>query len=84
MSASAFPTSTPQPGERVCWRDSRHARALGWADALGDGPFEVVRVVDRGDEGLPAGLVLRTPLGDREISEVWLVGDSDEAHHVVT
>jgi hypothetical protein len=85
MSASAFPTSTPQSGEWVRWRDSRHARALklGWADALGEGPFEVVSVVDRSDQDLPAGLILRTPLGDREISEVWLVGDSDEAHHVV-
>jgi len=62
----------PRPGQRVRWRDLRHARALCWADILGCGPFEVVRTVDKSDQGLAAGLILRTQIGEREISEVWL------------
>ena len=52
---------TPQPSQKVQWRHLRHARALGWVDALGLGPFEVVRVVDKSHQGLPHGLVLQTP-----------------------
>src|SRR4051812_22327300 len=33
------------PGAKAHWKDPRHARALGWADAYGPGPFEVVGVV---------------------------------------
>jgi hypothetical protein len=62
----------PRPGQKVCWRDLRHARALCWTDILGVGPFEVIRTVDRSTQGLAAGLVLRTQIGEREISEVWL------------
>jgi hypothetical protein len=71
----------PHPGQKVCWRDPPHARALGWAHILGSGPFEVVRVVDKSDQGLAAALILRTEIGEREISEVWLarVSDSDMA-----
>jgi hypothetical protein len=63
---------TPQPGQKVQWRDLRHAQALGWADALGLGPFEVVQVVDKSHQGLPRGVILQTRLGPREINEVWL------------
>ena len=69
------PASTPPlptPAHKVRWRDPRHARALGWEDAYGPGPFEVVRVVDKGRYGLPAGVILKTQLGEREINEVWL------------
>jgi hypothetical protein len=38
---------------------------------FGPGPFEVVRLVDRG-EGGAANIVLCTRLGEREIPEVWL------------
>lgn len=62
----------PCPGQKVCWRDLRHARALCWADILGPGPFEVVRILDKSEHGLAAGLVLRTQIGEREVSEVWL------------
>jgi CheY-like chemotaxis protein len=62
----------PRPGQRVRWRDPFHAHAIGWLYALGPGPFEVVGVVDRSGQDLPAGLVLKTILGDRELSEVWM------------
>jgi hypothetical protein len=62
----------PRPGEKVWWRDLRHARALCWAEILGPGPFEVLRIVDKSEQGLAAGLILRTQIGEREISEVWL------------
>jgi hypothetical protein len=65
-------SNLPRPGQRVRWRDVRHARALGWLDALGPGPFEVVRVVDHADVGLPPGVVLKTQFGEREINTVWL------------
>jgi hypothetical protein len=62
----------PRPGMRVGWRDPRHAHALGWLEAYGPGPFEVVRVVDKADQGIPAAVLLRTHLGEREINAVWL------------
>jgi hypothetical protein len=62
----------PRSGQRVRWRDPNHAHAIGWLYALGPGPFEVVGVVDRSGQGLSSGLVLKTALGDRELSEVWL------------
>jgi hypothetical protein len=62
----------PRPGQQVRWRQPEHAHALGWQDAYGPGPFEVVRVVDKADLGIPAGVVVKTDLGEREINEVWL------------
>jgi hypothetical protein len=86
----AAPITDPQPrsprsGDLVHWKDGRHARALGWADAYGPGPFVVLRIVDKGHLGIPACAVLRTKLGEREINQVWLtpfgVTDaSDEVH----
>jgi hypothetical protein len=63
----------PRPGNLVGWRDTQHAQAHGWVDAYGPGPFEVVGVVDHGEQGLPAGLVLKTRLGEQEVNAVWLV-----------
>jgi hypothetical protein len=62
----------PRPGEKVRWRNRRRARACGWEDLFGPGPFEVVGLVDRSDRGLAANVVLRTQMGEREIPEVWL------------
>jgi hypothetical protein len=66
----------PRDGQRVRWRDLAHARSAGWLDVFGPGPFEVVRIVHKYDLGLASGLVLRTKLGEWEISEVWLALDS--------
>ncbi len=54
------------------WRDPAKARAWGWAEAFGAGPFEVVRAVDHSAQGLRPGFVLKTLLGEFEVSEVWL------------
>jgi hypothetical protein len=62
----------PRTGKKVRWRNPQAARAWGWEDVLGPGPFAVVRLVDNSAYGLGAGLILRTELGEREISEVWL------------
>jgi hypothetical protein len=62
----------PQPGQKVCWRDLHRARARGWEAFFSSGPFEVVRIVDKRAKGLAAGVVLRTLVGEREISEIWL------------
>jgi hypothetical protein len=62
----------PPLGRKVRWRDPRHARALGWEEAYGPGPFEVVRVVDKSRQGIPPAVVVRTRLGEREINQVWL------------
>jgi len=67
----------PRPGEKVRWRQPEHAHALGWAFALGTGPFEVVRVVDKSEPGIPAAAVLKTNLGEREVNTVWLAPYSD-------
>jgi hypothetical protein len=75
MIATASLTSMPErprPGDRVCWRNPEQARACGWAAIFGPGPYAVVRVVDHSGHGLAAGLVLRTAIGEQEISEVWL------------
>ena len=61
-----------RPGQNVRWRNPHHAHILGWADAYGPGPFAIVGVVDKADLGIPAAVVLKTSLGDREINEVWL------------
>ncbi len=62
----------PRPGQKVCWRDSRNARASGWVDLFGPGPFQVIRSVDKSNQGLASSLILRTKVGEWEISEVWL------------
>jgi hypothetical protein len=62
----------PRPGQQVRWRNPRQAQAWGWQALFGAGPFEVVYTVDHTDQGLAAGVVLRTDLGEREVSEVWL------------
>jgi CheY-like chemotaxis protein len=69
----------PRPGQWVRWRDPRHAHAIRWLYAYGPGPFEVVRVVPRGSQGLPAGIVLKTDLGEKEVNEVWLTLDEPPA-----
>jgi hypothetical protein len=62
----------PRSGQQVYWRDRRGARAWHWEEIFGPGPFEVVRTVDKSDKGLAAGLVVRTLIGEQEISEIWL------------
>jgi hypothetical protein len=62
----------PQPGQHVRWRDLAAVGAWHWVEIFGPGPFEVVRRVDHGAEGVAAGVVVRTLIGEREISEVWL------------
>jgi hypothetical protein len=65
----------PRPGQTVRWRDPRHARALGWEEAYGPGPFEVVGATDNSHLGIPRGVILKTDLGQREVNEVWLAID---------
>jgi hypothetical protein len=67
----------PRPGQKVRWRDSRHARAIGWLDAYGPGPFEVVGVVDKSSLGIPVAVVVKTDLGEREINVVWLAAEGE-------
>ncbi len=70
-----FPAPLPQlprPGQLVCWRNYRHAQALGWVDAYGPGPFAVVDTVDKSHQDIPAAVVLQTRLGEKEINQVWL------------
>jgi hypothetical protein len=62
----------PRPGEEVRWRQPWHANVLGWLESYGPGPFPVVRLVDKSELGLPAGVVVMTKLGEREINVVWL------------
>ncbi len=62
----------PRPGQQVCWRNPEDARAWGWEAAFGPGPFDVIRTVDHTRHRLATGLILRTALGEQEISEVWL------------
>jgi hypothetical protein len=62
----------PRPGQKVRWRNPQEARACGWEDVFGPGPFAVARIVDNSAYGLAAGLILRTELGEREFPEVWL------------
>jgi hypothetical protein len=61
-----------RPAQKVRWRNPQLAHAWGWQDLFGPGPFEVVRRVDKSPHGLRAGLLLRTAMGEWEISEVWL------------
>jgi hypothetical protein len=62
----------PRPGQKVRWRHPEYARAWGWEDLFGPGPYEVVGLVDQSDRGLAANIVLRTRIGERAIPEVWL------------
>lgn len=62
----------PEPGEWVRWRNPRHAHSQWWDESYGPGPFKVVRVVDHSAEDLPAGVLMETRLGVREVNEVWL------------
>lgn len=71
--SSPLSMNLPQPGDRVCWRDIRHAQCLGWDKSYGPGPFEVVRIVDHTAQEIPPGIVVNTRLGEREINSVWLV-----------
>jgi hypothetical protein len=67
----------PRPGQKVRWRNPAQARACGWEAVFGPGPYAVLRTVDHRASGLAAGLVLRTALGEREVSEVWLALDDE-------
>jgi len=62
----------PHPGQRVRWRHPEQLRWLGWEEAYGHGPFEVVGLVDHAALDIPSGVVLKTRRGEREINEVWL------------
>lgn len=62
----------PQTGQHVRWRNPEQLRWTGWVDAFGAGPFEVVGLVDHSAQDIPAGLLLRTRRGEREINQVWL------------
>jgi hypothetical protein len=73
------PPTLPRPGTKVRWRDPLHARAWGWEEIFGPGPFEVVRIVDKCDHGLGLDLVLQTELGEREIPVVWLTPAEEPA-----
>jgi hypothetical protein len=75
MKTAPLPTrmpTLPRPGQRVRWRQPRRARAWSWARLYGSGPFEVVCITDHSSQGLAAGVVVRTKIGEAEISEVWL------------
>jgi hypothetical protein len=62
----------PRAGQKVRWRYPQDARRCGWEVVFGPGPFEVVGLGGRIDQGLAVGIVLRTNLGEQEIPEVWL------------
>ena len=80
LSVSPLPMpELPRPGQKVRWRCTRHARAIGWLDAHGPGPFEVVGLVDKSRQGVPPAVVVRTGLGEREINVVWLAAEGGEA-----
>ena len=78
MLTSEFPAPMPvlpEPGEYVYWRSRRHAYAIGYAQAFGPGPFRVFGTVDKSHLGIPAGVIVETRLGKREINEVWLAAE---------
>ncbi len=82
MNATATRTEMPElpsPGQEVRWRNPEQARAWGWEAAFGPGPFVVARLVDHSRHRLATGLVLRTALGEQEVSEVWLAAESAAA-----
>lgn len=53
----------PRPGQEVRWRNPQEARACGWEDVFGPGPYAVARIVDNSAYGLAAGLVLFSTTG---------------------
>jgi hypothetical protein len=66
------PLPSAHPGQWVRWRHPRLAIARGWFHVFGPGPFEVLRVLG-GTNGAPAmSYVIRTPLGERTISALWV------------
>jgi hypothetical protein len=73
----------PRPGQHVYWRDQRRAQAWHWEEIFGPGPFEVVRTVDKSAKGLAAGVIVRTLIGEREISEIWLTPADEPAATVL-
>jgi len=73
--------SLPRPGQKARWRNPEQARACGWEDVFGHGPYTVVGTVDHSDHGLAAGLILQTELRKQEISKVWL-SLADESENV--
>jgi hypothetical protein len=62
----------PRPGQKVRWRYPQHARRWGWEALFSPGPFAVVGIVDNSRYRLATDLILRTKIGERAISEVWL------------
>jgi hypothetical protein len=70
----------PRAGQQVRWRDPTQARDWGWEAVFGPGPFTVVGLVNHSGHGLATGLILRTAVGDREISEVWLALAEEPVH----
>lgn len=75
MAAAGLPRPMrvlPCPGQKVRWRNPQQARDWGWQDVFGSGPFRVEGLVDHSSLAMPTGLLLRTDLGQREISELWL------------
>jgi hypothetical protein len=85
MSTTAASAAVPGQRRTVQWRDPREAKVLGWVDAYGPGPFEVIRAVDLGGDGLLLGLVLKTKRGEQEVNEAWLspVDESDKDTEVL-
>jgi len=45
--------SLPVPGQQVRWHHPEHIRYLGWEEAFGSGPFEVIALVDHKDLDIP-------------------------------
>jgi hypothetical protein len=72
MKPPSFPGPLPLPGQQVRWRHPRLALALGRFNAFGPGPFEVLEVIDRRDQGGALLLLVRSSAGVREIPAVWL------------
>jgi hypothetical protein len=72
LPAAFFPEPLPQPGEVVRWRHPRLAFALGWFNAFGPGPFEVVGILDSDDLGPPLSVLVKTPFGDEPIDARWV------------
>ncbi len=77
MSFPAPMPQLPQSGQLVSWRNLRHAHALGWVDAYGPGPFVAIGTVDKSHQDIPAAVVLRTRLGEKEVNQVWLALTND-------
>jgi len=69
--------SLPRPVQKVRWRNPELARACGWEDVFGPGPFAVIRIKDNSAHGLAMSFILQTELGEQEISEVWLADESE-------